>query len=200
MAKKLNKNRILSSKIALILTLFVVLFSRQYWTEESPYHELFEVIGVILTGICAMGRVYATAYLGGNKNEKLITHGIYSVVRNPLYFFSLIGITGVSLMSNHIVIMIALPSFFAFLYTGLIDREQEFLREKFGDDYKAYAKKIHAMIPSFSNYSAPEQILVQPRFLTKAMQDAIWWLAALPIIELCEYLQEQHIIPTFFVG
>ncbi len=200
MAKALNKNRILSSKIALVMTLMVVVFSRQYWKEGTSYHEVFEIIGVILVGICAMGRIYATIFLGGYKNEVLVTSGIYSVLRNPLYFFSLLGITGVSMISNHLVVMIGLPLFFYYLYVGLIKREQGFLHDKFGQAYDEYAQKTHALWPSIKNYSMPEKIQINPRYVTKAFADAVWWLAALPIIELAEYLQESHIIPVFFTS
>ncbi len=200
MAKALNKNRILSSKIALISTVIIVIFSRQYWPEESAYHEVFEIIGVTLVSICAMGRIYATAFLGGFKNEVLVTHGIYSLLRNPLYFFTLIGIIGISLISNHISVMIGLPLFFGVLYSGLINREQKFLEEKFGDEFLNYKKNVYALIPNFANYHAPSSIEVNPKFITRAFVDAIWWLSALPIIEFAEYLQYEHIVPVFFVS
>ena len=72
MAKALNKNRILGSKLILASSLGIVLFSRQFWGEENPIHEIFEMIGLVLVMICALGRVYATAYLGGFKNDELI--------------------------------------------------------------------------------------------------------------------------------
>ncbi len=200
MAKKLNKNRMLTSRVAVFMSLAVVLLSRQYWTEESGYHEIFEMIGVVLTGMCALGRVYSTAFLGGFKNDVLITHGIYSVLRNPLYFFTLLGVTGVALMSNHISIMIGLPLCFAFMYKGLIAREQSFLHEKFGDEYDQYVGRTRALIPAFANYTAPETLEISPRYLTKSLLDALWWLAALPIIELTELVQSQGFLPTFFLG
>ncbi|MEZ5814289.1 MAG: isoprenylcysteine carboxylmethyltransferase family protein [Alphaproteobacteria bacterium] len=158
------------------------------------------MVGSILVGLCAMGRLYTSVFLGGYKNHTLITHGIYAVLRNPLYFFSLLGIIGVALMSNHVSIMIGLPLFFLFLYFGLIRREQAFLQTTFGSKYENYKKDAAALIPNFSNYNAPDCITIHPRFVTNAFKDAIWWLAALPIIELSEYLQEIKIIPVFFVG
>lgn len=200
MAQILNKNRMFGSRFALILTILVTLFSRQYWTEETVYHEVFEIIGVIFVGICAMGRIYSTAFLGGHKNECLITHGIYSVLRNPLYFFTLLGVTGIALISNHISVMIGLPLFFALMYRGLINREQAFLQEKFGQTYIDYTQSTSAMFPNFANYRAPETVVMNPRLLTKSLFDAVWWLAALPIIEFIEYLQAHHVLPILFIG
>ncbi len=200
MAKSLNKNRMLGSKVAIALTIGTVFLSRQYWPEETPYHEIFELTGTVLVALCAIGRIYATAFLGGFKNEMLVTHGIYSIMRNPLYFFTLLGVTGVALMSNHLSVIIGLPLFFVILYSGLIQREQAFLQEKFGDEFLAYKKKTRALIPNFSHYTAPQVIEINPRYIGKAFMDAIWWLMALPLIEFSEYLQEHHILPTFFIG
>ncbi|MCK6418033.1 MAG: isoprenylcysteine carboxylmethyltransferase family protein [Alphaproteobacteria bacterium] len=200
MAKNLNKSRILASKAALISTLLIVLFSRQYWQDDSAYHEVLELVGNFLIAICAMGRVYATAFLGGFKNDRLVTHGIYSLMRNPLYFFSLIGITGVALVSNHLVVMIGLPMFFLLIYLQLIAREESFLLEKFGAAFTDYMQRVPALWPRFSNYNAPQTTELTPRFLNKAFADAVWWLAALPVIELVEYLQTAGWVPTFFTS
>lgn len=200
MAKSLNKNRMLGSKAALAVAVLIVLFSRQYWPEESPYHEILETTGSVMIGLCAMGRLYASVFLGGHKNQTLITHGIYAVLRNPLYFFSLLGITGIAMISNHISVMIGLPLFFLFLYSGLIRREQDFLQKEFGKEYESYKNNVASLIPNFSNYNAPDSMTIHPHFVGKAFMDSIWWLAALPIIELCEYLQQLKIIPVLFAG
>lgn len=200
MAKALNKNRMLISRIALIATIIIVLLSRQYWSEKSIYHEFFEMIGVTLISLCVVGRVYSTAFIGGFKNDILVTYGIYSVLRNPLYFFSLLGITGIAFISNHILIMLFLPLSFLILYLGLIKREAEFLHEKFGTAYEEYTKKTYALIPKFTHYNAPKIMEINPKYLTKALLDAVWWLAAWPIIEFAEYLQSLHILPVLFAS
>lgn len=200
MAKALNKHRILASKIILISSLMLVFISKQFWPDDSIWHEVFEMLGLALVFICAMGRVYATAYLGGFKNEELVTHGIYSIMRNPLYFFTLLGVTGIGLISNHIVIMIALPVTFLLLYSGLIKREESFLEETFGDEYRRYKQKVPALFPNFKNYQAPQTLTFYPHFMNNAFFDAVWWVMALPIIELTEYLQINGILPTFFVS
>lgn len=198
MAKKLNKTRMRDSKIMLVLALAVMLFSHQYWPDDKPMHELFEFFGYILLAVCALGRMYATAFLGGKKNQELITYGPFSIVRNPLYFFSLIGITGIGFISNHISLAIILPVVFTLLYIRLIKREETFLRETFGKPYETYTKKVPRLLPRFSLYQAPEQVMMTPRFLNKAFADAIWWFLPFPLIELVEYLQTSGILPTLY--
>ena len=190
MAKALNKNRILYSRAAFVIMFGIVLLTRQFWGNENPIHEILDMLGAVLVGICAIGRVYATAFLGGFKNEDLITYGPFSVVRNPLYTCTLIGVIGVALMSNHISIMIALPAMFIFMYQGLIAREEAFLTETFGETYLAYKNSVPRLIPKVSLYNAPETVSMTPKFLKKALGDAIWWFLPLPIFELIEALQE----------
>lgn len=199
MATNLNKSRIKLSKIALAIALLVIIFTKSFIEYESPIHEFIEFIGYFFVAVCVMGRLYSTAFLGGFKNEQLITYGAFSIVRNPLYFFSLLGITGVALMSGHILLYVFLPLYFLFLYNGLIAREEEFLSEKFGTEYMDYKKRVPRLFPKFSLYQAPEVIQTVPKFLNNAFKDAIWWFLPFPLFEILEYVQESGMISPMIV-
>lgn len=200
MAQKLNKTRIRDSKIILITTLIVSTISASTFPDETPWHEFLDLVGSMMVVFCVVGRLYATAFLGGHKNDRLITDGPFSVVRNPLYVFSLIGVVGIGFMSSHLTAMIALPVLFLLMYHFLIKREEEFLAEKFGDEYKRYCKKTPRLIPNFKLYHAPATITTVPKYLNKALRDSIWWLAIFPTFETIEYLQDIHVLkPLFFL-
>lgn len=194
MAKQLNKSRIAISKLMIVGLLFVVFFTDSLIPIQSEQHELFDIVGTLLVAICALGRLYTSAYLGGFKNDTLITHGPFSVVRNPLYFFSLVGFAGVALMTSHLVVMIGIPVGFIVLYMFLIRREESFLLQTFGAPYKAYMQSVPRLIPAMSKYRVPETIQMHTRFLDKAFKDAIWWFAAYPLVELAEFIQAQGYI------
>ena len=199
MAKKLNKSRIRDSKIIFLLMFLLIFFTESLIPYETAMHESIEFFGYFLIAICALGRLYSSAFLGGFKNQSLITYGPFSIVRNPLYFFSLVGITGVALISAHIVLIVALPVLFTVIYQFLIRREEAFLLETFGAEYKAYMKSTPRLLPNLRLYNAPDAIKVKPKFLNNAFRDAIWWFAAFPLLELIEYVRELHILPTLFV-
>lgn len=199
MAKDLNKSRIRDSKVIVVLALVAAFFTKALIGYETIWHESIEFFGYFLIAICALGRVYSTAFLGGHKNNTLITYGAFSVVRNPLYFFSLLGMTGVAIISGHLVVMVVLPLAFIVMYHFLIAREEAFLLAEFGDAYKAYMASTPRLIPNFALYNAPEKTELVPKFLNKAFFDAIWWFAAFPLFEVAEMLQEHHILPTLFV-
>lgn len=182
-----------------VILLLAVFLTDSLIPLESGWHEFFDVLGTILVSTCALGRLYTTAYLGGFKNDTLITHGPFSAVRNPLYFFSLLGFIGVALMTGHIVIMVGIPIGFVVLYVLLIRREEAFLLGKFGEDYKAYMRSTPRLIPSFRNYHTPESIQMNPKFLDRGFKDAIWWLAAFPLVELAEFIQKHDFIHALFL-
>jgi protein-S-isoprenylcysteine O-methyltransferase Ste14 len=199
MAKSLNKSRMQQSKIFVIAAFIIVFFTKTLILYETELHETLEFIGYLFIAVCAMGRLYSTAFLGGHKNDTLITYGAFSIVRNPLYFFSLFGMTGIALISTHILIIILMPIFFIVLYHFLIKREEEFLLQKFGAPYADYMKSTPRLIPNLKLYNAPERIETVPKYLNKAFKDAIWWFAAFPIFELAEYLQESGVVKPLFL-
>ncbi|MBL0318599.1 MAG: isoprenylcysteine carboxylmethyltransferase family protein [Alphaproteobacteria bacterium] len=188
----------LHSKLAIIVVFFLVIFSKTWDDTESPLHDALDLIGYGLITVCALGRVYTSAFLGGFKNAELIHYGPFSVVRNPLYCFSLLGVTGIAFISNHLVIILAVPLFFLWMYHLLVKREEVFLKEKFGQAYIDYMQTTPRFFPKFSLYTAPETVLMSPHFIKKAFGDALSWFVALPIIEFIEYLQTNHIVKPLF--
>jgi protein-S-isoprenylcysteine O-methyltransferase Ste14 len=72
---------------------------------------------------------------------KLVDTGIYSVVRHPQYVtFILFAIAGMLLFQHWIIILLGIPVI-PLTYIDLIKADKDAI-EKFGDDYKAYMKKV----------------------------------------------------------
>jgi protein-S-isoprenylcysteine O-methyltransferase Ste14 len=197
MAKNLNKNRIRDSKIIFLVVIFFALFGKSPVSENEILHELAEGIGILFVSACALGRLYTTAFIGGQKNVTLVTHGPYSLCRNPLYFLSLIGAIGVGLASAHIISVILSLGGFLMLYRQLIAREEEFLEEKFRDTFNKYKKTTPRLWPSFKNYKAPAELTFQSKLLTNALKDSIWWFMPIVIFEIGDLLRESGLYQTF---
>lgn len=199
MAVALNKNRKRDAKLLIVLILTAMFFTRPLIPMEGGMHKLLDFLGYVLIALCVSGRIYTTAFLGGHKNETLIYYGPFSVCRNPLYFFSLCGFSGICLMSNHLVIIFAAPPLFYAVYGLLIRREETFLRERFGEDFAAYTRRVPRLFPRVPLYHAPEEVRMRPKYLAHAFRDNLWWFVSFPLIEFSEYLQETHIIPGVFM-
>jgi protein-S-isoprenylcysteine O-methyltransferase Ste14 len=72
---------------------------------------------------------------------ELVDTGIYAVVRHPQYVtFIMWAISGMLLFQHWIVILLGVP-IIPLTYIDLIKADKDAI-EKFGDDYKAYMKKV----------------------------------------------------------
>ena len=67
----------------------------------AAVHELIEWIGIVLIVICILGRTWSSLYIGGRKIDEFVQTGPYSIMRNPLYFFSCVGAVGVGMQFRH---------------------------------------------------------------------------------------------------
>lgn len=186
------------TKILIALTILAGVFTKSLFSDDTFEHELLEFIGYILVTVCAVGRIYCTAFIGGIKNEKLIMVGPYSMHRNPLYFYSLLGAVGIGIMSTHLSAFLVIFAGFYFIYQGLINREEEFLKEKFGAEFEDYKKRVPKLVPNPKLYTCPDELLFQPKFLSKAVFDAIWWFVPYMLFELADALMEAGIIKPLF--
>jgi protein-S-isoprenylcysteine O-methyltransferase Ste14 len=180
---------------AAALTGFVLLFARSSWAFERPVHESVEWVGIGVIAIAILGRVWCSMYLGGRKKRMVVRTGPYSIVRNPLYVFSVIGAAGVGLCTGSVVIAFALALVVWLVFDGVIRREERYLSENLGEPYLAYLGSTPRWIPAFSRWSGTESVEVRPDLMWRTLRDALWFLAAFPLLELVEEMQIHHWLP-----
>jgi protein-S-isoprenylcysteine O-methyltransferase Ste14 len=123
-----------------------------YLVSEVSQNEVLAYVGVglyVFSGmIFGMLPVFEFRKKGGvHKGQsyihttKLVDTGIYSVVRHPQYVtFIMWAISGMLLFQHWIVILLGVP-IIPLTYIDLIKADKDAI-EKFGDDYKAYMKKV----------------------------------------------------------
>ncbi len=145
------------------------------------------------------GRSYCSAFIGGIKNEKVVRAGPFSVVRNPLYVFSFIGIVGIGLQSGRFSILLILVAAFIMYYKHVVQREEAFLYNKFGEDYRVYTQEVPRWWPNWSLWNEPAEIVVRPYFIRHTMMDAAVFFIAWPCFELLALLHENGTIPFSFM-
>jgi len=79
----------------------------------------------------------------GHPTSMLVTTGIFSISRNPIYLGAVCFLAGIALAINlPWVLILLLPALFACHYV-LIAPEEKYLTAKFGEQYTRYAASVH---------------------------------------------------------
>jgi protein-S-isoprenylcysteine O-methyltransferase Ste14 len=183
---------------ALLLSLVFLFVAASYWPDGHIMHEGIEWAGIVLILVCVLGRAWCTLYIGGRKNGMLVTDGPYSVCRNPLYVFSIIGAVGAGAQFGSVTsaVVAGLFTYIVFLRTAV--REEASLIAAFGERYRAYMAKVPRFLPRFRLWTSPDAIMVQPRKMLLTIADAAVFFIAVPVVETFEYLHEAGYLTTYF--
>ena len=78
--------------------------------------------------------------------NKLVTSGIFKYSRNPMYLGMLMIVLSTSIFYLNIYSILTPLLFILWINKFQIIREEEFLTEKFGDEYLSYKKKTRRWI------------------------------------------------------
>ena len=81
------------------------------------------------------------------KENKLLTTGVYGIVRNPIYSAFIFIFTGALLLAANYILLILPFVFWAFLTILMKNTEEKWLRNEFGKEYEEYARKVNRVIP-----------------------------------------------------
>lgn len=87
--------------------------------------------------------------------EVLNTTGPYSIVRNPLYVGNALMWAGVGMYARSAWLALGVGFAFWLVYERIIYAEEEFLRERFGDGFVAWAARTPAFVPRPRGYRPP---------------------------------------------
>lgn len=190
MARKLG----LLVTLALFCVLFV--FGGTRWSFEV--HEAMRWIGCGLIFVCISGRTWCSLYIGGRKIHELVMTGPYSISRNPLYVFSIIGAVGVGAQFGAVSVAI-LGGVCAWLVHILVVRQEErLLLAEHGEVYARYLAEVPRFLPRFSLWKNVEVLEVRPRAVTRTFADACIFLGAIPIAGALDLLHHLGLLRVFF--
>ena len=93
-----------------------------------------------------VSRAFGKEIYGARKESKLITTGIYSQTRNPLYLGSTIMFFGWFLITSATFLFI-MTLFFTTLFYFVAKWEEKELIKRFGKEYEIYRKSVPSFIP-----------------------------------------------------
>lgn len=104
--------------------------------------------GFIVWKSAALGKGSIDEYIESNT---LCTTGIYRIVRNPCYSGIVMMCTGLLLIAHNLWLLILPFIFWIVMTIMLINSEEKWLKDLYGQEYIDYCKKVNRCIPWFPN-------------------------------------------------
>jgi methanethiol S-methyltransferase len=94
----------------------------------------------------SLGRIIGRNEVDRTKPQELVTSGIYSRVRNPLYSAHLCTVFGWAIGSGSVPAF-ACAAFYIVTLMLMLPREEHELRSRFGDPYREYEQRVPRLFP-----------------------------------------------------
>jgi protein-S-isoprenylcysteine O-methyltransferase Ste14 len=192
-----SKKRIVHTRL-FALVIFLLLITSGNKIQSGLREGLLDFAGLACVIVSSFGRAWTSIYIAGYKSSDLVEVGPYSVTRNPLYLFSLIGAAGIGMASGSLLILVLFVLAFGLYYPFVIRREEKELKGWHGPEFLSYIERVPRFLPKMSLYSEPDTYLVKTKNLKKALLDASYFLWIYGALELLIRLREAGIFPVFF--
>jgi len=165
--------------------------------KSSPVVEDYRLAAAAGFAVALLGQLLRAVTIGleyiirgGRKRqvyaEKLVQGGIFAHCRNPLYVGNFLILLGVGIASNSVLFLSLGVPFFFFAYWAIIAAEENYLRNKFGQEFDEYCNRVNRLLPNFSGLG---QTLAGMTFNWRRLISAEYgstyiWLAAITLVTL----------------
>jgi protein-S-isoprenylcysteine O-methyltransferase Ste14 len=162
---------------------------------------IFGLVAGITVAVCGQALRALTiglAYIkrGGRGKQvyadTLVQEGVFAHSRNPLYVGNFLIVTGVGLAANSLLfILIGLP-IVTFGLIAMICAEEAYLRNKFGEQFDEYCRRVNRLLPNFSGLQETMNSMEfnWQRLVAKEYGTAYWWTAGLTLLILKSQYQQ----------
>ena len=163
-----------------------------------PGHEIVAFTSLAFILLAIVGRTWCTIYIGGRKKHVLVADGPYSLCRNPLYVFSIVGVTGIGLATHSILIGLGLGLAFWVVFDRIVRLEEVYLAQHHGAAFAAYCAAVPRWRPHVAGWRNAQSVEVYPERIVVTFREAALMLVALPLLELVEWAQGSGWLPVLF--
>jgi protein-S-isoprenylcysteine O-methyltransferase Ste14 len=190
MARKLGLLVVLATFAALFF------FGGPRWS--GAVHEAMRWVGAGLVFVCISGRTWCSLYIGGRKTHELVMTGPYSVSRNPLYVFSIIGAVGIGAQFGAVSVAILAGACAWLVHILVVRQEERLLLAEHGEAYARYLAEVPRFLPRFSLWKNVDVLEVHPRSFARTFGDACIFLGAIPVAAVFDLLHNLGLLRVFF--
>ena len=158
------------------------------------------VIGVTvaLAGQIVRALTIGLAYIkrgGKDRNvfaKRLVKQGIFAHCRNPLYLGNILIIAGLGIVAHSLMFYVIGIPLFIFFYIAIIRAEENYLTNKFGQEYIEYCRNVNRFIPKFSGIGKTVKNMTfnWKRLVTKEYGTTYLWIVCMMLlIERNQYMR-----------
>lgn len=166
------------------------------YDHDRSMHEFVKWTGVFAMGVCILGRTWCALYIGGRKIEELVTAGPYSVSRNPLYSFSVIGAAGAGAQFGSVLSGLLFGGIALAVFRAVVVQEEKLLLRRHGKAFEDYMAQVPRFLPDIRLWRDANMLMAPPRNVTRTFGDALLLIMFLPLSEVFERLQNAGIVPV----
>jgi protein-S-isoprenylcysteine O-methyltransferase Ste14 len=110
--------------------------------------EVLIILFAIALGISAVEEMQAanTPLDVRKPSTEIVTSGVFQRSRNPIYLGMLLLYTSIAILANSLWILILFLPFAIILQKGVIEPEEAYLEQKFGEKFLRYKAKVRRWI------------------------------------------------------
>lgn len=173
---------------ALFLAIFLSKSIFSHWKNES-LDESLDAAGLALVLFGFLFRIAARGYKEEetNSGHRLVETGPYAIVRNPMYFGTLVIGTGIILVFLKLWLILVFALIFLFIYAPQIKKEESILSDKFKQQYSDYRKKTPKYFPSIKSlFNIRNYVPIKASWVKKEIMSLISVFTVIFIIEIME--------------
>lgn len=124
-------------------------FDRLAWPLQAPLAGAFLVLAITLmaaAGIAFVSHKTTVNPMKPANASRLITTGIFSLSRNPIYLGDLLLLAALAIWFGHLTNFALLPLFVFYINRFQIEPEEAALKQLFGGSYVAYQTQVRRWI------------------------------------------------------
>jgi protein-S-isoprenylcysteine O-methyltransferase Ste14 len=179
---------------AIVAGIVLMVVGDSQWPTGTFMHETIELVGLVLIVTCILGRTWSSIYIGGQKSRNLVTDGPYSVTRNPLYLFSILGAAGSGAQLGSIVLAIVTGIIAWLVFYLVAMKEERVLVVRFGNEFRRYLAEVPRFLPNPTLWRDVDKLEVRPSIVRRTAVDACVFLLSIPLAEGFEYLHDAGVL------
>ncbi len=188
----------MTTALAVVWVLLAIVTDARWTAEGTLLGVTLFVVGCLFVSVGVIGRVWCLSHIAGHKGETLVVDGPYSLCRNPLYLFSLIGAVGVGLASRTLTLPLLVILGFGLYYPWVIMSEANRLAAIFGDAFHSYRRSTGAFLPKFRNFRESPQQSIQNRAFRRGLFESVWFFATFALMHALYELHQSGLVPVSF--